>query len=178
MNNFGKLELPLNESKAENLIKVCKQTSFGIFNDNSDANVIRDVDLRVRDSLELEPSQFVIKNPDWQIKIDLLAQRAAEHLSSSFSSVNSDGNKMFIATGKLHRILLYRINSHFGRHRDRVKEKNQFGTLVIQLPCEYTGGEFIAYNPDNTKEFCDLGQLSGKSKRKKFYFTYFHHNWE
>ena len=124
MNNFGKLEHPLNESKAENLIKVCKQTSFGIFNDNSDANVIRDVDLRVRDSLELEPSQFVVKNPDWQIKIDLLVQRAAEHLSSSFSSVNSDGNK-----------ILYRINSHFGRHRDRVKEKNQFGTLVIQLPC-------------------------------------------
>jgi len=165
VNNFGQLEFPLNESRANDLIKVCKPTSFSSFNDSSqsEADVIRDVDLRVCDSFELDPSEFEIKNPEWQIKIDLLAQQAAEHLSHGFKSMNPDGEKKCPVSAILYRMLLYKINGHFGRHRDRIKEKNQFGTLVVQMPCKYTGGEFIAYKPDNTKEYCDLGQSSGKN---------------
>ena len=45
-------------------------------------------------------------------------------------------------------MLLYKKGGHFVKHTDRKKEDYMFGTLVVQLPSEYTGGEFVVYYHD------------------------------
>ena len=69
-------------------------------------------------------------------------------------------NKNVIA--KLYKMLFYKKDGHFLKHRDTEKEKNMFATLVIQLPSIYTGGEFIVYRGDEIKKY-DFGQSTGKS---------------
>ena len=128
--NLGQLKLPLSERQAQNLIKVCYPSSYG-------QHLTRILDIFVRDSFELEPHQFKIKNLDWQIKINMLAKRAFYHMKPS-------GTEDLEIYAELHKMILYKKNGHFMRHKDNVlKDKHMFGTLVVQLPSEYTGGEFI-----------------------------------
>lgn len=63
---------------------------------------------------------------------------------------------------KLHKMLLYKKNGHFIKHQDNTsKDEQMFGTLIVQLPSEYTGGEFITYY-ENQSEIHDFGQSTGK----------------
>lgn len=49
------------------------------------------------------------------------------------------------------------------KHRDTEKEKNMFGTLIIQPPSKHTGGELVVYeNNDRSKKVIDFGLASGK----------------
>ena len=146
--NVGQLLLPLSETQAQELIKVCTQASYGL-------NGARITDINVRESYELDPSNFEIEHPDWQIRVDQLAKRAVNELTK-----NKTANLNI--TTKLHKMLLYQKNGHFTRHQDDPsKDKNMFGTLIIQLPSDYTGGEFVAYYRNEKKVF-DFGQLLGK----------------
>ncbi len=111
-------------------------------------------DIFVRDSFELEPHQFKIKNLDWQIKINMLAKSAFYHMKPS-------GAEDLEIYAELHKMYLYKKNGHFMRHKDNVlKDKHMFGTLVVQLPSEYTGGEFITFNGLKLT-FHDFGQTTG-----------------
>jgi hypothetical protein len=49
-------------------------------------------------------------------------------------------------SANLYKVLLYGTGGHFGFHRDTEKETGMFGTLIIQLPCDYTGGALIMYH--------------------------------
>jgi hypothetical protein len=143
----GQLSFPLSEHQVQDLIKVCTQATFGL--DGKDI-----VDTNVRDSYQLDPSQIEIKNPEWNNKLNLLVKRVVKEIGYPNPNV----------TAKLYKILLYKTGSHFVRHRDSEKEKNMFGTLIIQLPSEYTGGWFIAYSHDNKQKTFDFGQSTGKEK--------------
>jgi hypothetical protein len=73
-------------------------------------------------------------------------------------------------------MLLYKKNGHFIKHQDNTsKDEHMFGTLIVQLPSEYTGGEFITYY-ESQSEIHDFGQSTGKLNIKinKFikYFIY------
>ena len=60
-------------------------------------------------------------------------------------------------------MLLYKKGGHFKKHRDTEKEKGMFGTLIIQLPSIYTGGELIVYGSRGAQFKYDFGQANGKS---------------
>jgi hypothetical protein len=53
-----------------------------------------------------------------------------------------------------YKMLIYEEGGHFLKHRDTEKEKNMFGTLVIQLPTSegFTGGEFTVRHQGITKK--------------------------
>ena len=87
VNNLGKLELPLNEIQAQKLIQVCRQATYGL--NSSDADGARALDKKVRDTHELDQTQFEIKNPEWGKQMDLLAQRAAEKMNDQLFNVSS-----------------------------------------------------------------------------------------
>jgi len=106
----------------------------------------------VRDSYQLDPSQFEIKHPNWTCQLNVLVERIAKEMGCF--------NKNVIA--KLYKMLFYKKEGHFLKHRDTEKEKNMFATLIIQLPSIYTGGEFIVYRGDQIKKY-DFGQSTGKS---------------
>lgn len=61
--NVGKLNLPLSEEQAQDLIKICTHSTYGrkiIQNNelNINENVERVLDTEFRDSYELDPFQF------------------------------------------------------------------------------------------------------------------------
>jgi len=60
----------------------------------------------------------------------------------------------------LYKVLLYETDGHFLPHKDTEKEKGMFGTLVVQLPSIYTGGEMIVRFGSTTSTY-DFGQSTG-----------------
>ena len=66
VNDFGELSLPLKDPHASDLIeRCCQQCLFGKNSENC-------LDTTVRDSYQLEPSQFKINHPDWDEKLQEL----------------------------------------------------------------------------------------------------------
>lgn len=75
VNDFGELSLPLKDPQASDLIKRCQQCPFG-----KDSK--KCLDTNVRDSYQLEPSQFTINHPDWNKKLQELVSRVAIELGT------------------------------------------------------------------------------------------------
>ena len=44
---------------------------------------------------------------------------------------------------ELYKLLLYKTGGHFKPHRDTEKAEGMFGTLIVQLPSEFTGGHLV-----------------------------------
>ena len=63
-----------------------------------------------------------------------------------------------------------RILYFIQKHRDTEKAEGMFGTLVIQLPSNYSGGKLIVYHQRKKSEF----DYSGPSCRSNCYFTSFY----
>lgn len=143
--NFGIISTPLTEHQANDLIKVSTQAPFGLNHETI-------VDKRVRDSFQINPDQIEIQNPDWNQHLNALVQRIATQLGCVNKNVEA----------KLYKLLLYQKGGHFLKHRDTEKEKNMFGTLVIQLPSIYEGGTFNVYHKDVIKSY-DFGRSTKKA---------------
>jgi predicted 2-oxoglutarate/Fe(II)-dependent dioxygenase YbiX len=48
-----------------------------------------------------------------------------------------------------------------------------FGTLVVQLPSEYVGGELVVYDDSDKKSVFDFGQTTGKRSRCIHYAAHY-----
>jgi len=105
--NFGLVSLPLNDSQANDLIKICAQAPFG-------RNQLTLIDKSVRDTYQLDPSQIDIKHPDWTRQLNLLVERVANEMGCSNLNVKA----------KLYKMLLYKKDGHFLKHRDTEKKKH------------------------------------------------------
>lgn len=143
--DFGILPLPLNELQAESLIKICARAPYG-------HNFQTLVDTKVRDTYQLEPSSIEILNPEWVPKLLTLVDRVAKDLGCNGK-----------VEAKLYKMLLYKTGGHFKKHMDTEKDKNMFGTLVLQLPSVHEGGELVIYNPDGSKTVHDFGKSTGRA---------------
>jgi 2OG-Fe(II) oxygenase superfamily len=69
----------------------------------------------------------------------------------------------------LYKLLLYEEGGHFLAHCDTEKVDGMFGTLVIQLPSLYTGGEFRFSHGGETKTF----ELSEGSEDTFHYIAFY-----
>ena len=65
-------------------------------------------------------------------------------------------------------VILYFVN--LKKHRDTEKAEGMFGTLVIQLPSNYSGGKLIVYHQGKKSEF----DYSGPGCCSNYYFTSFY----
>ena len=154
VNNYGQVTLPLNKQKGEDLVKICSQAPFGL-------NLETIVDKKVRDTFQLNPDQFEIRNTNWNHQMSILVRRVAQELGCNCS-----------VEAKIYKLLLYKKGGHFLKHMDTEKEKNMFGTLVIQLPSEYEGGDLVVYDGSNKTVF-DFGKINGKSKTSIHYAAHY-----
>jgi hypothetical protein len=48
-------------------------------------------------------------------------------------------------------MLLYEKDGHFVKHCDTEKEPGMFGTMILHLPCKYTGGELVVEHKGQKK---------------------------
>ncbi|KAF4987490.1 hypothetical protein FDECE_15410 [Fusarium decemcellulare] len=116
------IPLPLTEHDAQALKSVCRQAPFGRGDDTV-------VDTSVRNTWELDHSQFRLASPQWPKFLDLMLKDTATGLGLPQVTV------------KPHKLLLYEPGSFFKRHKDSEKETGMMGTLVICLPSQHQGAE-------------------------------------
>jgi len=64
--------------------------------------------------------------------------------------------------------LLYEEGSFFAPHRDSEKEEGMFGTLVVVLPSQFTGGELVIKHKNETETINQAGSNFG-SQYAAFY---------
>ncbi|KAF2178652.1 hypothetical protein K469DRAFT_675665 [Zopfia rhizophila CBS 207.26] len=123
IDNYGSVGLPLATRDAEQIALICKQSPFG-----KGAQTI--VDTSVRKTWELDCTGFQCQNPAWTAFLDSLVKRAMEDLGVQVPS-----------RAEQYKLLLYEEGAFFKAHKDSEKVPGMFGTLVICLPSEHTGGE-------------------------------------
>ena len=137
--DFGEILLPLCSEHAEELIKTCKQATYG-------SNLVDS------NAFELEADKIEIRNDSWNHGLSKLVEKIADDIGC-VGKVKANLSKM----------VLFKQGGHFKKHRDTEKERGMFGTLIIQLPSIYTGGELIVYGSRGAQFKYDFGQANGKS---------------
>ncbi|KAJ0157967.1 hypothetical protein HZ326_0583 [Fusarium oxysporum f. sp. albedinis] len=129
------IRLTLKEDDAQAIKSVCQQAPF----DHRNRTV---VDTSVRNTWELDASNFNLVNKNW-----------FEDFSSRILRYTARGLGLFELRADPHKLLLYEPGSFFQPHKDSEKEQGMIGTLVVCLPSQYEG-----CNP-KTPEF-DLTAMS------------------
>jgi hypothetical protein len=134
---LGDLPLPLlRDRDARELIAQCHLAPYG----RGEATL---VDTQVRNTWELHAEQFELRNAKWQRVIDDIASAIRVPLGIS-ETTEFDA--------KLYKLLLYEPGGMFHTHQDSEKETGMFGTLVVMLPCRFTGGELVVHHAAAKRE--------------------------
>ncbi|KAL8998798.1 MAG: hypothetical protein Q9169_002248 [Polycauliona sp. 2 TL-2023] len=136
----GKIGLPLSDRDAEALTTAAHRAPFGTGTETF-------VDPAVRNTWEMHPHQFEIRNPAWNTTLQHAVSKVAQDLG-----VLSGASAL----------LLYEPGAFFDKHKDTEKAPGMFSTLVIALPSEHTGGDVIVQHGDHvctlsTQGLCDFG---------------------
>ncbi|KAI0897735.1 hypothetical protein F4806DRAFT_459701 [Annulohypoxylon nitens] len=115
------IPLPLTPRDAETIKNASRQAPFG----RGDETV---VDTSVRDTWELDHTQFKFANPRWNSFVDLLLLEVRRSLA--IPKVKAEPYKL----------LLYEEGSFLKRHKDSEKVPGMVATMVICLPSKHEGG--------------------------------------
>ncbi len=126
VDNGEELSFPLTEHEIKNLIDFAIQAPFGKGSDTI-------VDTSVRNTWEIDGSHLTFNNPQWENNLQQVLATAQEDLGLT-------GYKI---TANLYKLLVYETGGFFLPHKDSEKEKGMFGSLVINLPAKFTGGELV-----------------------------------
>jgi hypothetical protein len=153
VDGVGPIGLPLSTSQAKDLVNRCEQAPFG-----RGAKTI--VDKSVRDTFQLAPEFFQITNPTWKKDLDTITNSVCQDLGVQAN---------LKVEARLYKLLLYEEGSFFAPHRDSEKEEGMFGTLVIVLPSQFTGGELVVKHKGETETFKQEGSSSFGSQYAAFY---------
>ncbi len=123
IDGFGPLPLPLTESVAESLLSHANKAKFG-----KGSQTIEDTS--VRSTWEFDAEKVSFNNPEWDGFISETTSHVLEGLGMKDRQVRAEFYKM----------LIYQEGDFFLPHRDSEKEKGMFASMVLCLPCTYTGG--------------------------------------
>ncbi|THV08331.1 hypothetical protein K435DRAFT_847203 [Dendrothele bispora CBS 962.96] len=137
VDGIGGIGLPLTEEHAGVIIQNAQQAPFG-------HNQQTVVDTRVRDTFEIDASRVHFRNPAF---VNWLKNEALMTVTSQLGTETRD------TSIELYKLLLYRPGSHFHKHQDTAKSPGMFATIIVVLPCEYTGGEVVLTHADSSQRF-------------------------
>jgi len=124
---LDELELPVTKDALACLISTGYAQASPLENSNNT------YDEDIRKSWELHPNQILQKNKRWANEVNKIKPHIKEDLGLQKDKIRFT----------LHKILIYEPGSHYAAHTNSENEKGMIGTLVINLPSEYTGGDFI-----------------------------------
>lgn len=124
IDGFGETAFPINQIQAKALIEVAHKAPFG----KGDSTIYDD---KVRSAWEIDASKLSFNNPDWE-----------KFLNKAINKVKTDlGLEDYTVSAHIYKLLIYQQGDFFLPHKDTEKEKGMFGTMIIGLPSQYTGGE-------------------------------------
>ncbi|KIV86410.1 hypothetical protein PV11_02022 [Exophiala sideris] len=148
LNEHGGIGLPLSEHDAEAIISKARQSPFG-----KGAETL--VDTTVRRSWQLEPSQFQIRNPQWNSTVNKILGQVYTNLGLSGGAQN--------VSAQLYKLLLYEEGAFFKPHKDSEKTPGMFGTLVICLSSAHEGGDLVLTHNKETMTMSLASEFSMSS---------------
>lgn len=119
------LAFPLPPSQARYLESVAEWAPYG----KGEETV---TDPGVRQSRQIDADDLRWNLPEWDLLVSILAERAAAELGV-------EGEVSAIP----YKLLLYGEGGHFRPHRDTEKAPGMFGSMLVSLPSEHTGGELL-----------------------------------
>ena len=147
---LGPIGLPLTGNQAEDLKKLCEQAPYG----KGEQTL---VDTSVRRVWRLRPSQFTLRNPEWQRFLQETLSKVQEELGLEKQELESH----------LHELLLYEAGSFFLPHRDGEKLDRMVATLVIVLPASYEGGELLVRH-EGQEQTIDFSSVENSALQTHF----------
>ena len=138
--NVGRLGYPLCSQQAKAIVDIATLAPFG----KGSKTVI---DLDVRKAWQVDPEMVTIRE-QWKAKsLPRLVTEVCKALG-----VDDDRLKV---EAHFYKLLLYEAGGHFKKHQDTEKEQGMFGSLLIQLPAEYEGGDLVvAHNRKQIRIAC------------------------
>ncbi|KAF5027314.1 hypothetical protein F66182_558, partial [Fusarium sp. NRRL 66182] len=125
LEGIGQVPIPLDEPHARQIITKARQAPYGKGSDTI-------VDTAVRNTWELDPSQFTIGWSEWPKYLEKMCEVAAQEMGVDT-----------IVHAEIYKMLLYEEGAMFRSHTDTEKIPGMFGTLVVSLPSTHTGGEVV-----------------------------------
>lgn len=131
----GLIPLPLQAREIQALISKSEQAPFG-----QGSKTI--VDESVRNCRQIDPSKVTVST-SWSDAVGALAISMAEKIGVH--------NRKIVA--KLYKVVLYPPGGFFVTHRDTERESGMFGSLVVQLPSVFTGGELLVRHAGKEQKF-------------------------
>lgn len=124
------------------------------------------IDFKIRKGFEIEAKD--IKILDWALKnedsskensiLEEIRLKLAPHSSTLYA--------------ELYKMNIYQEGDHFKAHKDTQRKNNHIGTLLVSLPSEYEGGNFILY--DDSKKCFDFSKNGMKCSFLSFYGDLLH----
>ncbi|WP_186342895.1 2OG-Fe(II) oxygenase [Allochromatium palmeri] len=127
---LGSIALPLLPVQAEQLVALAEPAPYGRGSDTL-------LDTDVRRTWQLDASRVQLGGRRWE-----------EDLREIVARVRQDLGVAGEIEAQLYKLLVYDTGSFFVTHRDTEKAPGMFATLVIILPCEFSGGELIVRHRD------------------------------
>ncbi|KAI4287667.1 MAG: hypothetical protein L6R35_003073 [Caloplaca aegaea] len=151
---IGIVRLPLSVEDAQALAQTSHKAPFGKGKETL-------VDESVRKTWQIDAANIRILNQDWQLCLNRILERVAEGLgiAGGPSSIRAE----------LYKMLLYQEGAMFKPHQDTEKVSGMFGTLIICLPSEHTGGAVCLRHRSKSERF----DSSGNSAFGASYLTWF-----
>ncbi|KAG2413877.1 hypothetical protein HFD88_003067 [Aspergillus terreus] len=140
LQDVGTIPLPLDRTQGRQSISKAHPATY-------DMNSEMTVDASMRNTWELQPDQFEIRNSGWGAYVESCCARVAQDL----------GIKAPIAA-TLHKMLIYDTNATSKPHTDGENSSGTFSTLLIVLPSPHKGG---AVSVKHRREKTSLPILGG-----------------
>ncbi|KAL5510490.1 hypothetical protein EMCRGX_G006044 [Ephydatia muelleri] len=135
------------ESPLVGLIEACSVASFGLNGETV-------TDKTYRDALKLEPDRFVT---DFSVSSTSILFEIKK-LVPQICNIRTQLNKLNI----------YGAGGHFRSHMDTPKSKEMFGSLVVCLPTQFTGGSLVTHHHGNKVDFDWSSTLDLPSRKIKW----------
>ncbi|MEX1193044.1 MAG: 2OG-Fe(II) oxygenase [Brumimicrobium sp.] len=122
----GEIAFPFNKSQAKEVIKVAHKAPFGKGSETI-------IDANIRSAWEIDVNQFEFRNVEWQKFLKKAVKKAQNDLGLIDYTIEAN----------LYKLLIYEKGDFFLPHKDSEKEKGMFGSLIINFPSDFSGGELI-----------------------------------
>ncbi len=148
---LGEIAFPVNELQANLLIQKAHKAPFG-----KGAETVYDDE--VRSGWEIDADKLHIHNPQWH-------QFLKHMISKVKSELGLDGCEV---EAKLYKLLIYEEGDFFLTHKDSEKEKGMFGSLIVNLPARFSGGE-LAIRFEGEEMLADFSKTAYSMGYAAFY---------
>lgn len=126
LEGLGEIAFPFQEIQARALIQLARKAPFGQGSETI-------LDANVRSGWEIDADKLSFTNPGWTKFLEKAVNKVKKEL----------GIENYVVEAHFYKLLVYEKGDFFLPHKDTEKESGMFGSLVVNLPSNYEGGELI-----------------------------------